>query len=237
MMPGLSSALGMRPRRTAGSGNVTLTSGTSWTVPANFDPTKNTVECYGGGGPGGQGWSDPSNFIYGGGGGGGGAYAKGTNLNLTPGTVITISIGAGDGSDTAFGSSVLAEGGGFGQGSPTGAGGQGGPSSTSIGSPKISGGPGSAGTGGNPGGGGERAGNQPDEPVIGQLIMAVGTGGFAAGPGGVGTGLAASGYGKGGDGGAGTQETGGGGRAAGVEPRGGNPGMTGNGGAIQITWG
>ena len=107
----------------------------SWTVPANFDPTKNTVECYGGGGPGGQGWSDPSNFIYGGGGGGGGAYAKGTNLNLTPGAVITISIGAGgaysslEGGDTAFGSSVLAKGGSGGQGSPTSAGGQGGQSS------------------------------------------------------------------------------------------------------------
>src|SRR5215467_14464855 len=94
-LPGLTSALAMRGRAAAyGSGSITLTSGTSWTVPANFDPTKNTIECYGGGGGGGMGATAAVAPGGGGGGGGGGAYSSIANLALAPGAVIPISIGA-----------------------------------------------------------------------------------------------------------------------------------------------
>jgi hypothetical protein len=62
-----------------------ITSGTSWTVPANWNDAINTIECIGAGGAGGN---------NGGGGGGAGAYAKLSNLALTPSDSITIQIGA-----------------------------------------------------------------------------------------------------------------------------------------------
>ena len=70
---------------------VTLTSGSSWTVPCGI--TSITVECWGGGGGGGAATGSSSITAYGGG-GSGGAYAKGT-FTVTGGTAISYSIGTG----------------------------------------------------------------------------------------------------------------------------------------------
>src|SRR5205823_1534731 len=70
---------------------VFLTSGTSWTVPHNWDSTSNTIEAVGGGGGGGG----PVYALASGAGGGGGAYAKISNLALTSGASVTYQVGAG----------------------------------------------------------------------------------------------------------------------------------------------
>src|SRR5262249_25319389 len=68
-----------------------------WTVPLDWNPSYNKVECIGGGG-GGTGGQNDNNT--GGGGGGGGAYARSANLDLKPGSPITYRIGAaGKGGD------------------------------------------------------------------------------------------------------------------------------------------
>ena len=142
---------------------VTLTSGTTWTVPANWNSSNNFVECIGGGAGGLQ--NGAAGVNYGGPGGGGGAYARGNNITLTAGASVPISIGAGgtqgvSGSDTSFNSgAVLAKGGSVGSGTT---GGIGGLTATSVGSIKFAGGNGGAGSatinsGG--GGGGGAAGN------------------------------------------------------------------------------
>lgn len=75
---------------TAGSGAagevvVYLTSGSSWTVPANWNSSSNIIEAIGGGSYG-AGFNS---------GGGGGAYAKIFNLALTPGASIPYQVGEG----------------------------------------------------------------------------------------------------------------------------------------------
>src|SRR6185437_12217629 len=88
-----------------------LTSGTSWTVPAGV--TSVNVECWGAG----AGSHTQSSIFVG---VGGGAYAATTGVSVTPGAVITISIGAAgvadtagspgsgtDGGDTCFGGTAL----------------------------------------------------------------------------------------------------------------------------------
>lgn len=72
---------------------VVLTSGTSWTVPDDWNSASNTVEVIGGGG-GGDGALGTGN-----GGGGGGAYAVVSDLSLTPGGSVTYQIGQGGGQD------------------------------------------------------------------------------------------------------------------------------------------
>lgn len=129
--------------RAALSKRVFLTSGTSWTVPADWSNV-NTVETIGGGGAGG---TDS--------GGGGGAYALESNITLTPGGSATYQIGSA-GSDTVFNStatscagsptpSVCADGGVSGSGSTNGAGGT---TAGSIGTTKYAGGSGGGGSGG-----------------------------------------------------------------------------------------
>jgi hypothetical protein len=90
---------------------ILLTSGTTWTVPSDWDSANNSIQCLGGGGGGGN---------KSGGGGGGSAYAKITNLTLTPGATVLIAIGAAgagssvadvsgtDGGDTYFNGASLA---------------------------------------------------------------------------------------------------------------------------------
>ena len=78
---------------------VLLTSGTSWTVPADFT-YNNTIEVWG---PGANGSINRGHF-----GGGGGGYAKFTNLWLSSGTVITYHVGQPDDPiPTLFGSTSL----------------------------------------------------------------------------------------------------------------------------------
>src|ERR1035441_4898051 len=63
---------------------VFLISGTSWTVPSDWNSANNSIETIGAGGLGGK---------DGRGGGGGGAYSKITNLSLTPGNSVTYQTG------------------------------------------------------------------------------------------------------------------------------------------------
>lgn len=67
---------------------IFITAGSSWTVPDDWNSAANTIECIGAGG-GGYGATTASA------GGGGGAYSRISNLDLTPGTVIKYSVGAG----------------------------------------------------------------------------------------------------------------------------------------------
>jgi hypothetical protein len=64
--------------------HVFVTSGTTWSVPSDFNSSDNTIECIGAGGVGGGNGRDGS---------GGGAYAKKANLSLTPGASIAIQVG------------------------------------------------------------------------------------------------------------------------------------------------
>lgn len=74
----------------AATTTVTLTSGTAWTVPDDWNPTNNTIEVYGGGGGGHSGQDGGTNS-----GGGGGAYSRINNLVLTPGASVSYSVGGG----------------------------------------------------------------------------------------------------------------------------------------------
>jgi hypothetical protein len=93
---------------------ITLSYGTtSWTVPADWNNSNNIIQIWGAGGGGA---SVNSNTTYATGGGGGG-YTTLENVSLTPGQVITITIGQGGaamvrGGNTSFGSYASANGGG-----------------------------------------------------------------------------------------------------------------------------
>lgn len=123
--------------RAALSKRVFLTSGTSWTVPADWTDV-DTIETIGGGGHGGS-------STGGGGGGGGGAYASISNLDLTAGASVTYRVIAT--SDTVFNSSattcagsptpsVCAQGGTNASGATNGTGGT---AAASVGTTKYSG--------------------------------------------------------------------------------------------------
>lgn len=135
---------------------IFLASGTSWTVPADWNSAVNTIECIGKGGLGGI---SPA-FSTGCGGGGGGAYARKHNLALTPGATINYDTA---GTSTWFngpnvaGASVAAQAGQ--EGVNGGPGGSGGAAGSSIGDVRFSGGNGGVGgVDNNNGGGGGAAG-------------------------------------------------------------------------------
>ncbi|MBU6159053.1 MAG: InlB B-repeat-containing protein, partial [Bacteroidetes bacterium] len=112
-----------------GQVTITLTTGTSWTVPANVNSIR--VECWGGGGAGGSamgyysfGFGTTKAFSAIAGGGAGGAYARINTFFVAPGGIVNYSIGAGGissvmngvanpGGDTWFSSNstILAKGG------------------------------------------------------------------------------------------------------------------------------
>ncbi len=73
----------------SGAKVIFLTSGTTWTVPADWNNAANTIECIGGGASG------AGNTSLSQAGGGGGAYAAISNLLLTPGNIINLQVGAG----------------------------------------------------------------------------------------------------------------------------------------------
>ena len=190
---------------------IFIVSGTSWTVPADWNSAGSTIETIGAGGGG-----ETANEGYAGSGGGGGGYSRITNLSLTAGSGVTLQIGTGGaagstGGDTWFNgtafaiSSVAAKGGG---GGANDLGGAGGTAANAIGTVKYDGGSGGM-KNANPYGG---AG-----------------GGGAAGPNGAGAGGAGttigSDYGGGGGGG-----NGGGLSTAGSSPTG---AAGGNGGAAM----
>lgn len=202
---------------------VFIISGTSWTVPTDWNSASNTIEVIGGGAGGATGALAAGKF-KGGGGGGGGAYAKISNLSLTGGNNVTIQVGSGGASDTngtatwfngatCAGASVCGD---FGlTGVSQGAGGAGGSTANSVGTTKFAGGSGGAAssannTNGGGGGGGaglNGAGNiGADQPTStgGSGDAGFGGAGGAAGnnPGGNGTEWDAT-HGSGGGGGGG----------------------------------
>jgi hypothetical protein len=196
--------------------------GTSWLVPNDWNNNNNKIEVIGGGGGGSNGISG-TGATAGGAGGGGGGYSSVTNLDLTPGTYVTVSIGTGGavanpGGSTYFSggscstSSVCATGGGGASGTTGGTGG-----SASVGtgySGGSGGGGGAAANGGGGGGGGAGAGGIYASGNNGSVGSAgSGNTGGAGGAGGQGDGTyggsggtaGASGGGTGGDGGNGTE--------------------------------
>ncbi|KND50623.1 MAG: Glycine-rich cell wall structural protein precursor [Parcubacteria bacterium C7867-001] len=193
----------------SGTGQIFLTSGSSWVVPPNWGGT-NTIETIGGGGGG-------SAFNSGGvgeGGGGGGAYSKATNVSLVPGSTVTYAIGAGGGFSTAGGDtyfcnstsncasiagSAVVVGAKGGSGASVGTGGAGGASGSGIGTTKVSGGTGgSAGSWGGGGGGG--AGGPSGAGANGGLSSTGGGGGGGASGGAAGSAGSGSTGGAGGNG-------------------------------------
>ncbi len=214
----LALALASLAPRAAAAAQVFVTSGTTWTVPSDWNSGSNTIEAIGGGGGG-------SNLNAA---GGGGAYAKITNFSATPGAVITVTIGQGgagaandpvnfldgaNGTDTVFNntSTLVAKGGQGGTGS-TQIAGAGGSAANSVGTTRFSGGNG-GGTGTTIGGGGGAAG--PNGPggnggvtastnYLGPGAGGGGNGGGAAGQGGmISSNLGGAGGGNAGAGGAG----------------------------------
>jgi len=193
---------------------VTLTSGSAWVVPADWNNANNTIETYGAGGGGG---GANGGRTVAGNGGAGGAFSRISNLALTPGNNITFAIGApgpagvnggangGDGGDTWFNgaslaaSSVGAKGG---QGGITGGGtaALGGAAASGVGTLKKSGGNGGV-PSGMVGGGGGGAGGPTADGGAASGTTAGTAGGGLAGIGGVGGNPAVAGpfnYGGGG---------------------------------------
>jgi hypothetical protein len=90
---------------------VFLVSGTSWTVPSDWNSAANTVEAIGGGEFGESGADNQ--FVNGGAGGIGAYYCKISNFSATSGNSVPIAIGSNLGTDTKFNtSSLVAPGGG-----------------------------------------------------------------------------------------------------------------------------
>jgi hypothetical protein len=106
-----------------------LTTGTTWTVPADWNNSNNTIYMIGAGGGGGNSIASGNNRAAGGGGGGGG-YTVLTNQTLTSTVPYTIGTSAGNanGGDTTFNTTNTAGGGLRGDSSttPTSSGGAGG---------------------------------------------------------------------------------------------------------------
>ncbi len=151
------------PTKVSAATVVYLTSGSSWTVPSDWNDEANTIEVIGGGGAGAQTLNT---------GGGGGAYSKEVNVHLTRGSSVNYAVGAGgastgaSGGDTYFcnsssncasinGSAVKAGAKGGTGGAVSG--GAGGLASAGYGSTKFNGGTG-ANDGGSGGGGGGAGG-------------------------------------------------------------------------------
>ena len=216
---GANSQLGFSVRGVAAKAPVTdeyiyvLSSGTSWTVPANWNNSNNEIHLFGGGGGGaGSIFTTPNGG--GGGAGGGGGYTKLTNQTLSGTVSYTIgSFGSGgSGNGTAGGNTTWnsgassANGGGGGTRSVTApVGGTGGTGSTYNGGTGGSGSTSTVANTGNGGGGGAGAGGPLGTGGNGGNGFASTTAGNVAGGGGGGNG----GGSAGGNGSSGTQGTGG----------------------------
>src|SRR3989344_335860 len=180
---------------------VFLTSGTSYSRPADWNDSNNSIECLG---PGGDGTTDDVR-----GGAGGGAYAKITNFTMDSSEAIVIGTG-GSGISTSFGTDLdcVADAG----NNPTSAtGAAGGTTAASTGTTEYAGGNGGDGisAGGNGGGGGS-AGPSGAGQDGGDGHTSDGSGGGGGANGGSSTAGTASPGTDGGAGGAGDDGTGGG---------------------------
>lgn len=241
---------------------VSLTAGTLWSVPHDWNNSSNAVECFGGGGGSGAGSTSGSTGGNGGGGGGGGGYAAVTNLALASGAAITYQVGAAGsvasaGGDTWFNgatisaSSVGAKGGSGGAtavvGSTAALGGAGGSASGGVGTTKFSGGSGGnggvgTGTGGGGGGGGGASGPNGNGGSGANSASSSGGGGGGANGGASGSGAnggngrGASGGGSGANpGGAATASSGGGG-GGGLVGNTSQASLSGGAGAVDGIW-
>lgn len=164
---------------------------TTFVVPADYSSTNNSWNCQG---PGGSGATGTAN-VDSGGGGGGGAWSSKSNISLTPGSTITVQVGAGGSQvatfmkDNAGTTQVSAD---FGRNGAAAVKGAQGTAGACTGTTRISGGPGGNGV------------------AIAAALRGGGGGGGAGGPTGAG-GTAAGGGAVGGGGGAGADNGGNGG--------------------------
>lgn len=154
---------------------IYLTSGTTWTVPQDWNSQDNKIQIIGHGGQGGDGCSGVFSW-----GGGGGAYVSSTNVSMVPGSTVSLVFGVPaifvpGSTSIASTPAVIAANGNNGYDGACSVPGQGGQASASTGAVKFNGGNGARGDGGGAG---------------------TGPGGGAAGPHGTGA------NGTGGDGGA-----------------------------------
>jgi hypothetical protein len=235
---------------------LTRDAGTTWVVPSDWNNTNNSISLIAGGGGGSGGFVGG----VGGAGGGGGEFSSSSNMTLTPGTAIPITIGAGGvggangtdgtaGKNTTFNTTVIiAAGGGGGQaGVAADGGGKGGigGGAGGVGTVTLTGGAGGAAipvTNGAAGGGGAggpgglgRAGGTATSP------NGAGGGGGGAG-GGSATAGVSGGSGAstaGGDGGTGPSGApgGAGGTTDGISGQAGSNGSGGGGGANGLSGG
>jgi hypothetical protein len=149
----------------ASTNTIYLTTGSSWTVPADWNSSNNTIQCIGAGGGGAVGVANG----VGGAAGGGGAYAIKSNLSLTGGGSVTYHIAPGGdngATDTYFNgaaSSTASLACSSGSNALVDAGGAGATTAHSIGDTKYAGGAGGGSSGafeaGGGGGGGGSAGS------------------------------------------------------------------------------
>jgi hypothetical protein len=139
-----------------------LTTGTSWTVPADWNNSNNTIHMIGAGGGGATAAVSGNNRAAGGGGGGGG-YTVLTNQTLTGAIPYTIGTSAGNasGGSTTFNTTNTAGGGSVGTATttPTSSGGAGGAGTFAGGTGGVGGFGTAASTGYGSGGGGGAGGS------------------------------------------------------------------------------
>jgi hypothetical protein len=93
-----------------------ITTGTTWTVPVDWNSSNNNIYLIGGGG-GGANSAASGNNRAGGSGGGGGGYTVVSNFSVAPGTTVTYAVGAGgssaaDGGNTTWNSGAFVANGG-----------------------------------------------------------------------------------------------------------------------------
>jgi hypothetical protein len=124
-----------------------LLSGSSWTVPADWKNSNNSIHLIGGGG-GGAGSYISGNTKAAGGGGGGGGYTRLTNQTLTPSASIAYSVGAGGSAGAVAGNGGAGTTTSWNSGAATAGGGSGGTVSTTPGSGGGAGGTGTTANGG-----------------------------------------------------------------------------------------
>lgn len=161
---------------------VFLTSGTTWSVPSNCSVIE-WIDCTGAGANG-------TVSALGGDGGGGGAWANKHNVPVTPGSTITIRVGAG--LDTTFGGSSL---GACICGAQAASGTVGGQASASVGDSKFSGGNGGAANHFySASGGGGGAASYPGPGINGAGGTTVSGAGGASGSGAAGGAIGGPGY-------------------------------------------
>jgi hypothetical protein len=99
----LGGASGIVALDSASSRAYLMQSGTSWTVPGDWNNSNNTIYLLGGGGGGARGRNTSSTNRAAGAGGGGGGFTSATNLVLTPGGTVDYVVGAGGAGGSGIG--------------------------------------------------------------------------------------------------------------------------------------